>query len=74
MPRVRAHGPPASSDPSRDRHAPRLPPGPRLIQACYLATPLFFLVDVFLSFPTGGILVASFHAHQASILQNWDSQ
>ncbi len=28
-----------------------LPPGPRLIQAYYLATPLFFLVDVFLSFP-----------------------
>ncbi len=30
---------------------PSLPPGPRLIQAYYLATPLFFLVDVFLSFP-----------------------
>ena len=29
----------------------RLPPGPRLIEAYYLATPLFFLVDVFLSFP-----------------------
>ena len=28
-----------------------LPPGPRLIEAYYLATPLFFLVDVFLSFP-----------------------
>ena len=31
--------------------ASRLPPGPRLIEAYYLATPLFFLVDVFLSFP-----------------------
>ena len=29
----------------------RLPPGPRLIEAYYLATPLFFLVDIFLSFP-----------------------
>ncbi|MEE8491173.1 MAG: hypothetical protein V3S60_05990 [Acidimicrobiia bacterium] len=136
----------------------RLPPGPWLIQAYYLATPLFFLVDVFLSFPirvsaladpglrylyyafalgcgvasrvrpkaapyvglaesslnilllvlsvmlpilqlpdrvfagegllpqpisgltlanfvlSGGILVASFHVHQARILQNWDSR
>ena len=31
--------------------ATRLPPGPRLIEAYYLATPLFFLVDIFLSFP-----------------------
>ena len=137
--------------------APRLPSGPRLIQAYYLATPLFFLVDVFLSFPirvsaladpglrylyyafalgcgvasrvrpkvgpyvglaesslnilllvlsvmlpivqlpdrvfageslpeplsgltlanfmlSGSILVASFHVHQASILQNWHSR
>ncbi len=31
--------------------ATRLPSGPRLIEAYYLATPLFFLVDIFLSFP-----------------------
>ena len=51
MPGGRARGPPTGSDHPVTDTASRLPPGPWLIQAYYLATHLFFLVDVFLSFP-----------------------